>query len=338
MNCEFGLAAASIVRSAAINTTANLRFCLLAAAIALSGCATAPLAGSPVDEGPTPNGSTAPVVSFFVVAHADDWQLFMNPAAFRSLDQPNERAVFVHLTAGDAGLGSGGTPVPYYRAREEGALRAIRFMVNAVANGAGGVEMQRESVDRGGLLVERVVYANTTTYFLRLPDGNGPADGGGYSTTGYQSLAGLFAERNPSIQSVDGIATYQGWASLVDTLESIYLAEAQVGEARVVHVTERDPALNPREHSDHRHAAMAAEEAAAPSCMVVFRHDTYSTRTRPENVFGTALAIDLGTWAATASGLSDGHAASTWEPVHNSWLGRSFARQAELTEGCRSEK
>jgi hypothetical protein len=55
----------------------------------------------------------------------------MNPEAFHAMDEPNEKAVFVHVSAGDAGRGVGGEPTPYYLAREEGALRAIRFMANA---------------------------------------------------------------------------------------------------------------------------------------------------------------------------------------------------------------
>src|SRR5690606_36072551 len=75
--------------------------------------------------------ASPPMVSVFTVAHQDDWQLFMNPAAYRAMDEAHEKAVFIHVTAGDAGRGVSGDPVPYYLAREEGALRAVRFMANA---------------------------------------------------------------------------------------------------------------------------------------------------------------------------------------------------------------
>ena len=54
-----------------------------------------------------------PALSVFVVAHPDDWQLFMNPAAFHAMNGPHEKAVFVHVSAGDAGRGVGGEPTPY---------------------------------------------------------------------------------------------------------------------------------------------------------------------------------------------------------------------------------
>ena len=88
-----------------------------------------------------------PALSVFVVAHPDDWQLFMNPDAFHAMNEPHEKAVFVHVSAGDAGQGVGGEPTPYYLAREEGALRAIRFMANAVnATAALGADTKPEAV------------------------------------------------------------------------------------------------------------------------------------------------------------------------------------------------
>ena len=51
-----------------------MKFGILAAALSLiCGCATVPPATPP-----------KPTLSVFVVAHPDDWQLFMNPAAFHA--------------------------------------------------------------------------------------------------------------------------------------------------------------------------------------------------------------------------------------------------------------
>jgi len=53
-------------------------------------------------------------VSFYFAAHQDDWQLFMNPSAFEDVAGGAAKTVFVHVTAGDAGLGtdSGGRQHP----------------------------------------------------------------------------------------------------------------------------------------------------------------------------------------------------------------------------------
>src|SRR5215831_21049368 len=79
-------------------------------------------------------------VSFYFAAHEDDWQLFMNPSAFEDVAGGAAKTVFVHVTAGDAGLGtgSGGRQHPYYLARENGAASAMRFMADADATLAGG--------------------------------------------------------------------------------------------------------------------------------------------------------------------------------------------------------
>ena len=112
-----------------------MKYVALAALLLISGCA-----GLPRETPPTP------ALSVFVVAHPDDWQLFMNPAAFHAMNEPHEKAVFVHVSAGDAGRGVSGEPTPYYLAREEGALRAIRFMANAAnATAALGADIEARS-------------------------------------------------------------------------------------------------------------------------------------------------------------------------------------------------
>ncbi len=133
----------------------------LAALLLISGCAALPRETPPT-----------PTLSVFVVAHPDDWQLFMNPDAFHAMNEPHEKAVFVHVSAGDAGRGVGGEPTPYYLAREEGALRAIRFLANAAdATAALGADTKPEAVERAGHKVARHTYANAVAYFLRLHDG-----------------------------------------------------------------------------------------------------------------------------------------------------------------------
>ena len=98
-------------------------------AVCLAG---AVLASAPAsaDDGKRPDK-----VSFYFAGHEDDWQLFMNPSAFQDVIKGAAKTVFVHLTAGDAGLGNGlgGRKHPFYLARENGAEAAIRFMADADA-------------------------------------------------------------------------------------------------------------------------------------------------------------------------------------------------------------
>lgn len=296
----------------------------VALALATAGCAGAPRQAT------TPT----PVVSIFVVAHPDDWQLFMNPAAYRAMDEPHEKAVFVHVTAGDAGRGVSGEPVPYFLAREEGALRAIRFMANAAAPKAAlGANMRAETVQRAGRYVNRHAYANAVAYFLRLHDGFIVVDG--VYTPHPQSVPRLRAGAAAEINAIDGSARYDGWSDLVATLEAVIASEHAPGAILNLHIAELDERRNPRDHPDHRAVAFAMEEVATRlPCASVYRHQEYATGRRPFNVRGEDYMVDVGTWAATASGLSDSHAGSTWDGEHNAWVGRDYHRVARPKTGC----
>jgi LmbE family N-acetylglucosaminyl deacetylase len=301
-----------------------MKYVALAALLLISGCA-----GLPRETPPTPT------VSIFVVAHPDDWQLFMNPDAFRAMDESHEKAVFVHVSAGDAGRGVGGKPTPYYFAREEGALRAIRFMANAVnATAALGVDTKPEAVERAGHKVARHTYANAVAYFLRVHDGN-IVTGNDFQEHPL-SLQRLRSGASAETKAIDDSARYVGWNDFVATLEAVIVSELAPGTALNLHIAELDEKRNPGDHPDHRAVAFAMEEIAARlPCARVSRHQEYASNKRKPNVTGGNYLIDAGTWAATASGLSDSHAGSTWEPGHNSWLGRDYHRTQEPRGTCR---
>ncbi|MEQ1784097.1 MAG: hypothetical protein ABMA14_22295 [Hyphomonadaceae bacterium] len=297
----------------------------------LAACATSPspaerVRGQAAEHSP-------PAVSIFTVAHEDDWQLFMMPDAFRAMDESQEKAVFSHLTAGDAGKGVTGDPVPYYVAREEGALRAIRFLANAGDKPGLGSEMRVTEQMVAGHRLHRVSYANAVIYFLRLPDGFG--QGPGYETTGFQSLQRFMEGKIATMSAVDASATYAGWSDLQETLAGIITAELVGGSQLSIRVTEPEASLNPIEHSDHRHTARAMLAVAEHfPCAAVLRYDTYDNRNRPMNLTGADLLMHAGIWGATTSGLGDNFAPSTWEPGHFNWLGRMYVREARAKEQC----
>jgi hypothetical protein len=301
-----------------------MKYVATAALLMLSGCASLP-----------PETPPTPTLSVFVVAHPDDWQLFMNPDAFHAMNEPHEKAVFVHVSAGDAGKGTGGEPTPYYLAREEGALRSIRFMANAAnATAALGADSKPEAVERAGHKVARHTYANAVAYFLRIHDGN-IVNGNDYEEHPL-SMQRLRSGVSAATKAIDDSARYAGWSDLVATLESVVVSELTPGAALNLHIAELDERRNPGDHADHRAVAFAMEEVAARlPCARVSRHEEYATRDRRRNVTGTDYLIDAGAWAATASGLSDNHAGSTWEPSHNVWVGRDYHRTQEPRGTCR---
>ncbi|HUQ10742.1 MAG TPA: PIG-L family deacetylase [Steroidobacteraceae bacterium] len=291
--------------------------------LASAGCVSPPRGTAP-----------APSVSVFVVAHPDDWQLFMNPDAFHAMANAQGKAVFVHVSAGDAGKGTGGEPTPYYLAREEGALRAVRFMANAAnATAALGADTRPETVGRAGHRVARHTYANAVAYFMRIHDGN-IVTGNDYQEHPL-SLQRLRSGASGETKAIDDSTRYVGWNDFVATLQAIVTSELVPGTALNLHIAELDEKRNPGDHPDHRAVAFAMEEVIARfPCARVSRHEEYATRDRAPNVTGVDYMIDAGTWAATASGLSDLHAGSTWEPGHNTWVGRDYQRIQEPRGTC----
>lgn len=189
----------------------------------------------------------------FIVAHPDDWQLFMGEQAFDQLGT-GEQLTFIYLNAGDSGLRTGGWgKVGYFKSRENGAVAS--YHVASSVNPNWFPSDQAGWVTLNGHLVWRVIHKASTSYFFRLPDG-GP-DGNGYSANFNQSMQKLRDGRIKSIQAVDGSTTYNGYADLVKTVQSILYKYAP-GVGNLIDV---DTTINPETHSDHQVASRIAMDA-----------------------------------------------------------------------------
>jgi len=190
-----------------------------------------------------------------------------------------------------------------------------------------------EVVERAGHAVARHSYGNAVAYFMRVHDGN-IVNGSEYQPHPL-ALERLRTGAATETRAIDGSARYVGWSDFVATLEAVVKSELTPGAALNLHIAELDERRNPGDHFDHRAVAFAMEEVAARlPCARVSRYEEYATRDRKANVTGADYVVDVATWAATASGLSDLHAGSTWEPGHNVWLGRDYHRTQEPRGAC----
>ncbi len=61
-----------------------------------------------------------------LVAHQDDWQLFMSPEIVTDILDEKCKTAIIHTTSGDAGKGDG-----FWRAREEGAIASLCFCLSS---------------------------------------------------------------------------------------------------------------------------------------------------------------------------------------------------------------
>lgn len=271
-------------------------------------------------------------VSFYFAAHEDDWQLFMNPSAFQDVAKGAAKTVFVHLTAGDAGLGTGfgGRKHPFYLARENGAEAAIRFMADADATPG---ERVVAPMVFNGHEIYRVSYRNTVGYFLRVPDGN--ASGAGYPETGFQSLKRLANAKNNILRAVDGSTTYHGWTDLVATLRAIITYERGSAALVQINVAETDTRINPKDHADHLMTAKAALEAAKDlSCVRRVYYVEYASSRLPQNLDVQQRDMESSVFAVTLAGVQALDHGTSWHHYDQSFVGRNYFRIQEPTGRC----
>jgi hypothetical protein len=273
-------------------------------------------------------------VSFYFAAHEDDWQLFMNPNAFEDVLGGAAKTVFVHVTAGDDGLGtgSGGRKYPYYLARENGAISAMRFMADAdrtpIADSAGHVIFNDHPV-------YRVAYRNTIGYFLRLPDGN--ALGEGFAGTGFQSLKRLAKGDIATLAAVDDSTTYRGWNDLVATVREIIKYERGRAALIQLNVADPDAGINPADHSDHLMTAKAALDAAADmDCVRRAYYIDYASSKLPENLTAHERDMASAVFGVTLAGVIAFDQSTAWSHYDESFVGRNYYRVDEPNGRCRA--
>jgi hypothetical protein len=271
-------------------------------------------------------------VAFYFAAHEDDWQLFMSPNADRDVQSPSTKVVFIYVTAGDAGVGSGnaGRSTPFYLAREKAAEVSVAF----IANGSTDPAQANESVTIiQGHKVRRWSYRNTVSYFLRLPDGN--MYGNGYLSTGSESLKRLHEGATASVSAVDGSATYQGWADLTKSLRNLIDQEREGSATVWIHIPDPDTERNAGDHSDHIQSSQAVLDAIDDlSCINKVLYLDYAAAGMPENADTPSREIKAGTFAAVTVGLNTLGHPSNWDLQHRALLSRHYFRVVRGTGDC----
>jgi LmbE family N-acetylglucosaminyl deacetylase len=220
--------------------------------------------------------SPAAPLDAVIVAHQDDWQLFMGDVIGRRA-QAGHRVVFIYLTAGDDGRDSA-----YWTTRERGALRSTRIAANAAAAGDSSAD-QCSIVRVLDHAIKKCTIANTESYFLRLPDGH--RNGTGFARHSYQSLRKLRRERMTSISAVDGSASYNGWGDLKSTVDSL-IGESSATRVITVHTSDPSVVINPHDHFDHRMAGLLVYDSRRKNKWNVAYYAGYALATRAPNRTG----------------------------------------------------
>lgn len=215
--------------------------------------------------------SNSPGRHVVVVAHEDDWQLFMGDRIAARLSAGDSTS-FVYLTAGDDGRDS-----LYWRTRERAALQSTRFAINPSTPGLVPSCMDT-SVHRH--TIRACALGTTRSFFLRLPDGK--RNGAGFERYGRESLRKLRTKRIRTITAVDSSATYNGWSDLVETVGELIGSNRQDTDV-MVHTTDPSVTINPHDHFDHRMAGLLVADARKSNMWDATYYVGYALATRAAN-------------------------------------------------------
>ena len=208
----------------------------------------------------------------FIVAHQDDWQLFMGDVAFKAARRGNH-LVLVYLTAGDENQAT-----DYWRTRERAALQSTRLAAGISAD-TGATECTSSVVQSHA--VRRCQMANTVSFFMRLPDGG--RGGFGFERNAFQSMAKLRAKTISAIRTVDGSAAYSDWGDVVSTVRELVRREQPAASPVTLHANDPNPAINPRDHSDHRMTGFIGAALRKEKGWRTIFYIGYALAARPDN-------------------------------------------------------
>lgn len=249
------------------------------------------------------------VISFYIVAHADDWQLFMQPNVYKDLVTPGSKVVFIITTAGDAGADE-----TYWAAREEGLKSSLRFCLAPLAGlkeSSGTKKFNFHTINYG-------LINNATCYFLRLPDGN--QDGSGFQARNFHSLARLRSGAINTATALDDSAAYAGWTDLYTTLQTIISDESRGIPNVWVNYLNPDTGKNPNDHSDHIATGQAVQAMGAIPGLHHALFVGYSLSNALENLNGTDLFWKAGMFSAYEKTVFDRSGYSTLQENISTYL------------------
>ena len=276
-------------------------------------------------------------VTFSVQAHEDDWQLFMSSNIIDDVADKNNKVVFITLTAGDDGYGKQGYDaglIPYYLAREKGALYSCKFVADfnernpellPIAQRA-AITYRHPKGDSVTHFITKYIYKNTVNYFLRLPDGN--RNGKGFDGTDFQSLQRLKEHKIQNIKAIDCSSDkYVSWFDLTQTILQIILNEREDAQQVWVNCASTDELYNRNDHSDHLHTAMAVQDATAGLDWIgIASWMDYSSRKKRDNLNNRQYENATAAFAIYNWSLIENRYWTDFSRSHRHWLAMDYFR------------
>ncbi len=280
-------------------------------------------------------------ISFYVVAHQDDWQLFMGANAFNDIQDHNEkgpfpngkRVVIIHTTAGNLNNDDSKScdckdahdtsikHIAYWKVRENGAKNSIHLA--ACKQGGWGPHLPYQKDERvliNGHKITKAVFKNTVTYFLRT------------NTIEYDHW---FHDTNADVNAIDSSTTYLDWSDFVTTIYYIYRAEMDSISCKRTpefNIPDINTDINPNDHGEHYQAGRAGFEAAqmlsksTGNTYNVSLFMGYNSQNMPQNNIQPDVQNEAGMTAVYCMALLDYNAWPEWGGLFYEWTSRNYFR------------
>ncbi|KAF0713952.1 hypothetical protein As57867_004127, partial [Aphanomyces stellatus] len=240
-----------------------------------------------------------------------DHELFMAVPVYNSIKNPTTKAVFVYMSAGDAGQTNG-----WWEAREVGTVAATKTWVNLFGQYAPTI--RTETVLLQGHHIQKVSVGNAVHYFIRLTE------------DGYRAV--LASQRRAPIDQPTEF--YDNVQALKNTLKAIILAEAtkvpRVSATYSEHL-DQDPSL-PSDHDMHYSSGQLTAEMlnADPlfrNCVSQSPFYGYQHWLDAVNMNGPEASAQRAVWLNLDVAIRSIHGRKVWSE-HSAALGRSYPGQA----------
>lgn len=218
----------------------------------------------------------------FVAAHQDDWMLFGGEHSARCLVSGDSPLLFIHITAGDAGLRNG-----WWEARELATVFAVQKSQHQDT-----FVIERPRICGHQLQCYRT--GRAALYFLRCVDGG--KQGKGFPASKMRSLTRL-RNQGKILLTVDSSTRYHSWRDLCDTVAGVLSREldriqpAAPPASACLYCGDYDSSLNPGDHSDHHATADIVKTVANNGYFTQRWFLTYCSRSLDPNLGEDDLAL-----------------------------------------------
>ena len=262
-------------------------------------------------------------VSFYISAHQDDWQLFMGVNAYNDIAKSSDsaRVVFIYVTAGDYSdciNVSNKVTLPYYLAREKGAKNSVQLAADSHKQ---RFIWESDTVSINHHLLIRFRYHYTTSYFLRLADGD-------MEGSRNISLKNFQQNNFKNNYSIDSLTSYCDWNDLSNTCEAILKHEVKNEDDVWVNMFDTNRIYNPGDHSDHYETSILFSDGFKniKATKVVYEGYASARKHRDSNLKDVDIMKESGLFAAYNQAMIDNGYTSIWNNDYISFCNRNYFR------------